>query len=131
MLATENETWKQFLNEGKQFFKTASNGVGKPEKFTPDILYNIVSMSIEKYIMAFLMKSKNLPFNHTLQDLLDGIKKVTNVDRDLEERLIHLNSFQEICSVDQYSRKSPSNEDIEYMVTTAKIVANFIEKKLQ
>jgi hypothetical protein len=131
MIETKQASYEEFLIEGKQYLKTATNGASKPEKFSADILYNIISMSIEKFIMAYLVKCKNLPFNHTLQDLLEGLKVVTSVDKELEDRLMHLNGFQEICTINYAERKIPSNDEISYMISTGNMVAEFIDKKLE
>lgn len=126
----EIQNWEVFLEDGKRFLKTATNGAGKPEKFTPDILFNITTMAIEKYIMAYLVKEKSLPFNHTMVDLLEGLKVVTTVDADLEKRMMYLNDFQEICSLEHYDRKIPKNDDIPYIISTGAMVADFVDSKL-
>ena len=66
--------WQEFLEEGNQFLATAVNAHAKSKKaFTPEILYNLVAMAIEKLIMALLMKSGNLPYNHTMHDLVEAM----------------------------------------------------------
>ncbi|MEN8190641.1 MAG: hypothetical protein ABFS19_12415, partial [Thermodesulfobacteriota bacterium] len=65
------DDWQEFLAEGNQFLATANNGYARRQQvFTAEILYNLVAMAIEKLIMALLMESGNLPYNHTMHDLV-------------------------------------------------------------
>ena len=60
------------IEEADQYLKTAVGGL-KPEKvFTPEILYNILGMAIEKYCLALLYYKETMPDNHTFHDLVDA-----------------------------------------------------------
>jgi hypothetical protein len=50
-----NEKWSEFVQEGDAYLKTARGGQKRPGVFTPEILYNLLAMAIEKHIMAALI----------------------------------------------------------------------------
>src|SRR5208337_3721757 len=92
--------WKNFYKEGIDFWNAARNSSKRPEIFNSEVVYNIVSMAIEKFFMALLVYHDSLPYNHTLTDLVEAVKQVYHVDSLLEEKLKYMDSLQEICAID-------------------------------
>ncbi|SDB40564.1 hypothetical protein SAMN05660653_01949 [Desulfonatronum thiosulfatophilum] len=136
---TPKESWMEFIAEGRQFHKTALGGINRPEVFTPEILYNLFAMAMEKYIMGLLMFRKNLPDNHTFQDLVDGLRRmeaqagealVASLDEELAGELQALDAFQEICSVEGYARRAPNEEEILKMSRTCTKLREYVEAGL-
>ena len=65
------DDWAQYRLEGEQFLRLAEQAHHRQKKaFTPTILYNLVTMAIEKLVMAALMRCGRLPDNHTLHVLV-------------------------------------------------------------
>ena len=113
--------WEEFLQEGNQFLATASNAhARRKEAFTTAILYNLVAMAIEKLIMALLMKSGNLPYNHTMHDLVEAIDEFLPGElAGLGEELRRLDGFQDICEMESCSISPPSMGQIGTMLALA------------
>lgn len=113
--------WEEFLKEGNQFLATANKAyVQQREAFTSEILYNLVAMAIEKLIMALLMKSGNLPYNHTMHDLVEAIDEFLPGElAGLGEELKGLDGFQDICDMHRYAIMSPTMEQIGGMLKLA------------
>mgnify|MGYP006293214267 CR=1 FL=1 len=131
-VSDSKKEWTRFTDEGAQFLKTAMNAVRKRRKvFTPDILYNLIAMSIEKYIMGYLLYRKNLPDNHTLGDLMDALRRVDAVEDELCDRIIRMDRFQEICCITTYSREMPEEKDIEEMLTLGAMIRDFVEAQME
>jgi len=136
---TPRESWQDFIAEGRQFHKAALGGLKRTEVFTPEILYNLLAMAMEKYIMGLLMYRKNLPDNHTFQDLVDGLRRMeaqsgaTSSPRltdALAEELLALDAFQEICSVDGYARQAPNEAEILRMSQTCARLQEYVQAGL-
>jgi hypothetical protein len=104
--------WKGFLDEGLAYSKTVEGGVGKPGVFTPEILYNVGCMAIEKFFMAFLVKHGKMPDNHTLRELCEAAETVTPLPPGLRGRLLEMDMWQFICSIDLHKRKKLTREDV-------------------
>lgn len=115
------EDWPKYLEEGKAFLATAQNAYTSERKiFTPEILYNVVAMGIEKLIMAMLMKSGNLPYNHTIGDLVDAMDEfIPGNMKKLGAKLKALDAFQEICDLEKYTIKIPTKDEIKQMLSLA------------
>ncbi len=128
-MAYVESTWQDFYKEGTDFLRT-SKGSMYSEKFSPEIIYNLCAMSIEKFFMALFIKINFMPYNHTLVDLVESIKVKEELDPELERRLLYMNGFQEICTMEQYSRTIPGKEEIPFFVETTEMVNSYITEKL-
>lgn len=123
--------WKQFLNDGSRYLKTATNGFrSRPAVFTPEIVYNLVGMAIEKHIMGFLLHDNRLPDNHTLTDLIHALEDLCNVETDLYDRVIRMDRFQEICSMDAYRREPPDAGDVPEFLEVGGRIQTLVEQRL-
>lgn len=113
--------WETFFEQGKAFLLTASAAYQKKKKaFTPEILYNIIAMAIEKFVMAALMKHGALPYNHTMKDLVEALDSVfPGMISDLRDQLLAMDKYQEICDVDDYNIRPPSMAEIPGMLVLA------------
>jgi hypothetical protein len=131
--------WQLYIDDGNKYLKTAVNGAkNRKEVFTPEILYNIISMSIEKQVMGLLMHHDRLPENHTLTDLMDAISELCPPAENgaggfpaaLREKVIAMDRFQEICCLDFYHRAPPDQEDINEFIDTGQKVQAFVATRL-
>lgn len=105
--------WRQYIREGEQYLKCAVNAAGKHRgAFTPVILYNLIGMAIEKFLMGFLMHHGALAENHTMIDILNSVEKITGPQPEMAEDFRYLDSFQEICDIDAYNTREPTMAEI-------------------
>ena len=113
--------WEDYLREGNQFLATANNGYAKRQQvFTAGILYNLVAMAIEKLIMALLMESGNLPYNHTMHDLVEAMEEfLPGALGRLGEDLKSLDAFQEICDPYNFTITPPTMAEVALMLELA------------
>ena len=128
---TKTPDWQEFHKEGKRYLQIVQNSVKKENSFSPEILYNLSCMSIEKLFMSYFLKVKKMPMNHTLIDLVDSMKALDTVPSELENNLLYMNSFQEICSIDLYQRKIPSENDLQQFITTLEQTNKYIQELLK
>ena len=91
--------WEEFLKDGNGFLRTAKGGyLRRKKKFTSEILYNIIAMAIEKFVMAALMRHGALPYNHTMADLVESMEETfPGALADIREGLLRLDLYQDIC----------------------------------
>jgi len=128
---TPMQDWQIFIDEGDRYLKTAVGGSrNRPRVFTPEILYNLVAMAIEKHAMGYLMYHSQLPDNHTLRDLMDAVRALGGLDDDLYGKVVDMDRFQEICSVFQYHREVPKAEDIDSFLDLGDQIRAFVKNKL-
>jgi len=110
--------WEEFLAEGEAYLKTASGAHRKAKKvFTAEILYNIIAMAIEKFVMAALMKHGALPYNHTMKDLVEAMDETfPKVLSKIKGELLTMDSYQEICDLDGFKITPPEMDKIPLML---------------
>lgn len=116
--------WEDFYRDGKDYLRTVSAAYdNRKAAFTAVILYNMISMAIEKFVMAALMHRGAMPYNHTMADLVEALELTFQgaVDRFRDE-LLALDAYQEICDLDAYSITPPSMEEIPGMLELARKV---------
>lgn len=125
---TPIDNWQDFLRDGEQFLNTAIGAVAKRKKsFTPDTIYNLTAMAIEKYIMATLMQHGQLAENHTMADLHRAIEPITGpLPRNLVKDMRFMDSFQEICDPDSYVRRDPSENDLDRILATGQAIRDLL-----
>ncbi len=111
VIKEHRNTWKEWLPKGDQYLNAGTPKSGT-SKFGTDILYNVLSMALESYIMAILDYKQNLPDNHTYTDLIFGLERVMTIDPKLKEKILKYESIQSICSIDKFSIKKPTDEQI-------------------
>ena len=124
--------YRDFFREGEQFLAAALGAHRKGKaSFTPEILYNLTAMAVEKYLMAFLMSRGRLAENHTMADLLRNVEETAGpLDRELAAGLLHLDSFQEICQLDTYRRTPPLPTEIPRILAIGEMVRLFVTPRL-
>lgn len=114
------DNWQDYQRDGEQFLKTAARAHAKQSKaFSNDTLYNITCMAIEKLIMAFLMKNGDLAENHTMGDLAYALGRHLDDIDNLTADLHYLDSFQEICDLETYTIRIPTESDVKQFLSIA------------
>lgn len=125
------DNWQEYLRDGEQFLKTATGAYQKQKKaFTPEVLYNLTAMSIEKFIMAFLMKRGDLAENHTMGDLAFALERHCGPIPELRKQLEYLDSFQDICDMDDAHYRQPTAEQIEIIINIGKEIQCLLQPYL-
>ncbi len=123
--------WQEYRRDGEQFLHTALMAKEKNKKqFTPEILYNLTGMAIEKFIMAYLMKNGDLAENHTMMDLLTALERHVGNQHQLTEKFRFLDSFQEICDLDSITIRRPGEKDIKEILATGEEIRDFLSPLL-
>jgi len=120
--------WEDFFKDGEGYLRTAVGAYKKRKKaFTSEILYNIIAMAIEKFIMSALMHHGALPYNHTMRDLVEAMDETfpTAID-ELREGLLKMDTYQDICALDGFRITPPKMKEISGMLNMAQKLRGLI-----
>ena len=104
--------WSEWLKNGDQYLKAATPKKEK-SRFGPEIRYNLLSLSLEGYVMAMLGYHNNLPFNHTFTDLMQALEKIVPIPEALKDQILKYENIQSICSIEKYSRRPPDESELD------------------
>ena len=123
--------WQEFLEDGQAFLQTAAAAHAKNRKaFSPEILYNIIAMAIEKFVMAALMRHGALPYNHTMQDLVEAMEETFPNACDFKEDLLRMDRYQEICDLDAFKITPPAMTEIPFMLVVGNKLRDLVVDQL-
>ena len=113
--------WQEFLEDGSGFLATAMSAYKNGKKaYTAGILYNLVAMAIEKFVMAALMKRGTMPYNHTMKDFVEAMEETyPDAITDIRTELLQLDTYQDICDLEGFSIAPPEMEEIPAMIVLA------------
>jgi hypothetical protein len=115
MLKEKVNDWETFYTEGLRYREIAQKTAGNTVKFTPEILYNLSCIAIEKLFMGYFLKVKFMPYNHTLQDLVESMKELTGGMPDAHEFIPGNMLFRTVQPQDPFSRgRGGIHQDVEY-----------------
>jgi hypothetical protein len=103
--------WRTWLQQGDQYLKVATPKSGV-SRFGTEIRYNMISMSLEAYIMAIMDFHETLPLNHTYTDLIIGLETVIPLDINLKNRILQYENIQSICSIEKYHTVAPTEDEL-------------------
>lgn len=123
--------WEEYFRHGEGFLNTAAQAHSKGVlAFTPEILYNLIAMAIEKFIMAALMRHGELPYNHTMADLVAAMEQVfPGKMGDIGEGLLKMDQYQDICSLDGFKISPPMMEEIPAMLVLAERLRQLVQEQ--
>ncbi len=123
--------WHDYFRHGQDYLQAAAQAYRKGvQAFTPEILYNLIAMAIEKFIMAALMRRGELPYNHTMADLVAAMEQVfPGKLAEIGEGLLRLDQYQEICDLEGFKIYPPKMEEISTMLDLAEKLRQVVEKE--
>ncbi len=131
-----NEEMRLFANDSltyaNSYLSTLENSLNnKKHFFNNDLLYNIASISLEKYFVALLARY-DWPASHHMpialyNEALQFDKELTN---SMKVTTILVGKFEGICSLDDFGYRTPDTEDLQNMVTGMKEIKMLVEKRM-
>ncbi|MCI5148762.1 MAG: hypothetical protein D3916_05120 [Candidatus Electrothrix sp. MAN1_4] len=124
--------WEEFLSDGQAYLNTATVAYAKKNKvFTPEILYNLIAMALEKFVMAALMQRGTMPYNHTMADLVEAMENTFPGKMEgLSQGLLDMDKYQEICDLDGFKITPPEMEQIPGMLELAEELHTLVTNEL-
>lgn len=124
--------WEEFLEDGNEYLRTAKGGFANRKKiFTNTILYNIIAMAIEKFVMAALMRHGALPYNHTMADLVESMEETfPGALTEIRDGLLRLDSYQDICDPYEFTMVEPAMDEIPRMLDLAEKLQQLVLNEL-
>lgn len=130
MIGTTGYT--NYWEDACKYLRVAKGGLNRPKIFTPEILYNLLGLSIEKYFMAAMVRHGDMADNHTFSDLIDSAARIKPVDSSLVERLKEAETYQNICpAFDGYMRKDIPEEAILKMIDVTEDVRDWADSTIK
>jgi hypothetical protein len=122
-----NLNWQEHIAAGQKYLSTAVNGLSRSSVFTNDLVYQLTAMAIEHLLAGVYLFHGQMPTDHTLDGLVDGLAPFCPLDTQLAEGIKHLNQYDDMCPLVPVRRVVPDDMAIKAILTLGKQVAGFVK----
>ena len=127
----ENSEWYDYVVAGIQYLKTAKKGQSRPDVFTNELTYNLITLSIEKLLVGLSFHLGKIPQHHRLDSLIQSVSEMEPMDVKLIKNIQAINSYSDMCSLEVYSRPIPNDMEIQAMMEIAKELEHFVKQNIE
>jgi hypothetical protein len=120
--------WQDFIQAGREYLKTASNGVSRPEVFNNELVFQLAAMAIEKLIVGLAHYHHQMPVDNTLSGLVESLLAVCPLDPEMAERIRQIEAIDDMCALTVEHREPPGDDAIREILAVGKKVADFVDQ---
>ena len=108
--------WNKYYEDAIGYFKVAKGAASKGT-LGNTVIYNVISMAVENFMTALLMKENFLPTHSSISSMLREIKKKYTVPEEYSAEVRFINRFMNFCSLEVLPAVEILDEDIIRMLT--------------
>ncbi|MFI3266356.1 MAG: hypothetical protein R3Y15_04305 [Rikenellaceae bacterium] len=117
---------ESYLKSAKSIFSTENR------RFDNDLLYNLISICFEKFMVGLLAHHDWIATSHLpLMLYREAVKYEPELGESIRKTAILIGSFEGICSIEDFGYKTPTDEQIEKMLSGLEEVREFIAQRVQ
>lgn len=122
----------QSLSYGVNYLKSAKATLSaESRRFDNDLLYNIISMSFEQFMVGLLAHHDWIASSHIPMMLYreaEGFEP--EMGDGIKQTAILIGSFEGICSIDDFGYKTPTDDQLRCMVAGMEELQEFISARV-
>lgn len=123
--------WQEHFDTGRSYLKTAGNGMTRPTVFTNELIYQLTAMAIENLLVGVWQYHRQMPVDHTLDGLVDGLKQFCPLKADLAESIKEIGRFDDMCPLVPVQKSIPDDQEIRAILAVGQQVAEFAALQVQ
>jgi hypothetical protein len=121
--------WQEHVAAGRKYLQTACKGLDRPAVFNNVLIYHLAAMAIEKLLVGVWQYHRQMPGDHTLDGLVDGLAGICPLGKDLAEGIKYVGRFDDMCPLAPPSRSVPDDMEIRAMLAVGKQVVGFVQRQ--
>ena len=122
--------WLEHITAGRKYLQTARNGLARPSVFNNKLIYHLTAMAIEKMLVGVFQYHRQMPEDHTLDGLVDGLAHLCPLDKDLADGIKGIGRFDDMCPLVPVKQRTPDDMEIKAMLAVGEQVAAFADEKV-
>ncbi|MGD9364867.1 MAG: hypothetical protein PVH87_04165 [Desulfobacteraceae bacterium] len=130
MKQDSNLDWKQQLNTGRAYLNTAINGLTRPSVFNNALIYQLTAMAIERLLVGVYQYHQQMPVDHTLDGLVDGLSSMCPLEPNLANGIKGISRFDDMCPLIPVNQSVPNDMEIKAMLAIGRQVAGYAEMQV-
>ena len=123
--------WLEHLTTGQKYLQTARNGLARPSVFNNKLIYHLTAMAIEKMLVGVFQYHRQMPEDHTLDGLVDGLAHICPLDKDLADGIKGIGRFDDMCPLVPVKHRIPDDLEIKAMLAVGEQVAAFADGQVE
>ncbi len=118
--------WSRYLREGRQYLAAARNGYRGKRAFNNELVYNLIGLSVEKFLVGLCLHRGHLPADHTLAGMVIEAHRLCPLEPSLAEAIRMMDRVQDLCSLEVNVRCTVSDPQIESLLAMNERVAAYV-----
>ncbi len=117
--------WREHILAGSKYLKTARNGTSRPSVFNNELIFQLTAMAIEKLIVGLSQFYHQLPMDHTLSGLVEGLATICPMEEELAGQIRAIEQIDNMCALTPVRREGPKDEEVLRILDVGQQVADF------
>lgn len=124
------------MNAYKQIIEEADSHANmvvrsfKKKKFDNIFLLNLVTMSMEKFMVGYLISKDNLPSGHTLSFLVQEMTNYTSIPESDINLIEDLDDKIQLCSLEVVAPYIPTDKEMEVILDTMTNIQSIVKNEI-
>ena len=123
--------WQVNMADGVRYLETAEGGLERPSVFNHELIYHLTAMAIEHLLAGLYHYHQQLPEDHTLDGMVDGLSTFCPLDRELAEGIKALGRFDDMCPLLPVNKRIPNRTEIKAVLGIGRQVELFAGSKTE
>jgi hypothetical protein len=119
-----------FVEAGNSYLQTAQRGRQRGSVFTGNMIYHILCLSIEKYLMAIFCLHRAIPEHHTLSHMAREATAFTKMPEDLIARIEAMDNVLNLCDPAAPLQASLSDSQLQSMLQVGEKLRELVQNYL-
>ncbi len=104
------------------------NGRGRKSVFNNQLIYQLTAMAIEHLLVSVYQYHGQMPEDHTLDGLVEGLMSMELMHADLAESIKGVGRFDDMCPLLPVNPRVPDDMEIENMLVTGRQAVCFAKQ---
>lgn len=122
--------WQKHITAGRKYLKTAGNGLARPTVFNNELIYHLTAMAMENLLVGIWQYHGQMPCDHTLDGLVDGMTQFCRLEKDLADGIKEIGRYDDMCPLVPVRQCAPDDMQIRAMLAVGHQVAEVAKQQV-
>lgn len=119
--------WCKHLETGERYLKTATNGLARKSVFNNTLIHQLTAMAVEHMLVAVYQYYRQMPTDHTLDGLVDGLSPYCSINPVLVKEIKSIGRYDDLCPLAPVNPWVPNDMEIQAILAIGRQVLGFAE----
>ena len=108
---------ESYFDAGSSYLETAKRGHSRSSVFSGTMIYHILCLSIEKFLMGIFCCHNAIPQHNTLSDMIQEANTFTEMPKELIEQIQSMDSILNLCDPNAPLQAIITEDQLKAMLT--------------